>query len=1036
MRLGVELPVEARYRSTKQRLGGVVAQYERGDQVVDRRSGEVGVVLKVEPAGVAVMYRVQLAATSRYISEEHLEPASLDPVDRLRDGSLGHPREFHLRLRALLLEHAYRNDAYSGLTNARIEPKPHQVSVAARVLEKVRPRMLLADEVGLGKTIETALVLKELFSRRIAQRILIICPASLLTQWENELRSKFNEEFTVVDSITLKYLEKQGFENPFLGVDRALCSIHLARSRGRAQQVVDAGWDVVVVDEAHHLAPRPNKNKLFGLVEDLSTSVFGLLLLTATPIQLRALELFHLVELVEPGTFADLWEFDRRRTDIPKLNGLWKALVDWPVADLSDRREVLATHRQLLQEAMPSANGELERVLDQDDARLAIQRFLEQRHPYINVMVRNRKNVLGIGVRRDARTVRCPRTDLEAETYEAVTEYLRDQYDMAMGAKNNARGFLMVTYLKMLSSSTYALAQSFGRRVERLTAARKTAKARSVDTETVRDLPEVDDLLAEVEAAVPAVEQEILVLRDLIDRLNRVEDTKVKHLLAELDGLFDENPSQKVLIFTQSLDTQELLRRQLAPRYAVGVFNGRMSVYEKDQAVAIFRDRGQILISSESGGEGRNFQFCHVLVNYDLPWNPMRVEQRIGRLDRIGQQHVVRIDNLVAAGTIEERVERVLRERIGVFEESIGGLDPILGPVVEEQLEAAAFADPAQLDEEFQQIELSLERRVFEAKRMEQQLEDFILDKNSLRRDEAARILEHRTGTLLPDLREAVMEEVEALGGTVDRHADGGEVIALPLLAAQRLGWTKQPRRRGTFDPEEALRLEEIDFFAFGHPAIEQLLGEAAVSRSERLATAYETEGAAPFEGLEVVYRVRTVGLRNRERILRVRTDADGRSTADEVDRWQGPAHAASADSFAVATDPEALDHAVAASHAAAIEQLKEFQVADREDGERWLKREIDREQRIYTKRLAAAEQRVATLTDEYAAKSQSLDEGDRKILPALRGRLDKARDQVREIEEEHVREVERLQSRAEPSLDFEVVAAAFVRVRPAEARP
>jgi SNF2 family DNA or RNA helicase len=221
-----------------------VAQYARGDQVVDRRSGEVGVVLKVEPAGVAVMYRVQLAATSRYISEEHLEPASLDPIDRLRDRSLGHPREFHLRLRALLLEHAYRHDAYSGLTNARIEPKPHQVSVAARVLEKVRPRMLLADEVGLGKTIETALVLKELFSRRIAQRVLVICPASLLTQWENELRSKFNEEFTLVDSITLKYLEKQGFENPFLSLVLRILAANHSRSRPSA-----APWN------PHRVAP-------------------------------------------------------------------------------------------------------------------------------------------------------------------------------------------------------------------------------------------------------------------------------------------------------------------------------------------------------------------------------------------------------------------------------------------------------------------------------------------------------------------------------------------------------------------------------------------------------------------------------------------------------------------------------------------------------------------------------------------------------------------------------------------------------------
>jgi ATP-dependent helicase HepA len=241
---------------------------------------------------------VQFARASKYVPADQLEPVSFDPVDRLRERSIGQPGAFHLRLRALLLEHAYRHDAYSGLTNARIAPKAHQVSVAARVLEKVRPRMLLADEVGLGKTIEAALVLKELLARRIAQRILVICPASLLTQWEYELRSKFNEEFMHVDSLTLKYFEKQGHSNPFLAFDKAVCSVHLARSKGRADQIIEAGWDVVVVDEAHHLAPRPTPNKLFGLIDDLSTRVLGLLLLTATPIQLRASELFHLVELV------------------------------------------------------------------------------------------------------------------------------------------------------------------------------------------------------------------------------------------------------------------------------------------------------------------------------------------------------------------------------------------------------------------------------------------------------------------------------------------------------------------------------------------------------------------------------------------------------------------------------------------------------------------------------------------------------------------------------------------------------------------
>lgn len=1013
-----------------------MGRFSSGDQVADRRTGDLGVVLGVTRTTGSVLYRVQFPTASRYLPEDRLDAASLDPVDRLRDRSIGHLNAYHLRLRALLLEHAYRHDPYSGLTNARIEPKPHQVSVAARVLDKVRPRMLLADEVGLGKTIEAALILKELTARRIAQRILVICPASLLTQWEFELKSKFNEEFTRVNSVDLKHFEQQGHANPFLAADKLICSVHLARGKRRAEQIIDAGWDMVVVDEAHHLAPRPKKNKLFELVDELSTRVFGLLLLTATPIQLRAIELFHLVELVEPGTFTDSLEFEQRRVMIPRLNGLWKALADWPGLTSQEREELLASHLSLLQELAPAVNGRGLDALESSAVRRSLQERLEERHPYLNVLVRNRKSVLGLSGRREAETVRCPQSSHEAETYQEVIDYLRDQYDMAVGAKNNTRSFLMVTYLKILSSSTYALVQSFGRRVERLTKPKKASKPKALDMEAVRDLDEIDEIAVEVDAATLAVEEEVGVLRGLIRKLSEVEDTKARHLFKVLEQVFNSNPERKVLIFTQSLDTQEFLRRSLSQRYTVAVFNGKMSIQEKDQAVVVFRDHGQILLSTESGGEGRNFQFCHILINYDLPWNPMRVEQRIGRLDRIGQQHKVRIQNLVATGTIEERVEQVLRSRIGVFEESIGNLDPILGPDVEERLEKAAFADPARLDEEFQQIERSLEQRLFEAERMEQQLEDFILDRNSLRRDEAARILQQRGGTLLPDLREAIIKEVEALGGTVDRHADGGEVIALPPPGAQRLGWMKQPRRRGTFDPDEALRLEEIEFFAFGHPAIEQLLGEAAISQPERLTSAYEIEGRQAFEGIEVAYRVRTVGLQANERVLLVRaTDESTAPAIEQLERWSAHGRTADPASFALWHNLNALEAAIGACHAAVVEELDKFLVADREASEQRLKREEDREHRIYTKRLAAAQHRVYTLTEEYAAKSESTDEGDRRILPALRGRLEKARTLVDEVEEEHLRELEQLQARVEPTGDFEVLAAGLVRIHPPDGR-
>ncbi len=226
----------------------------------------------------------------------------------------------------------------------------------------------------------------------------------------------------------------------------------------------------------------------------------------------------------------------------------------------------------------------------------------------------------------------------------------------------------------------------------------------------------------------------------------------------------------------------------------------------------------------------------------------------------------------------------------------------------------------------------------------------------------------------------------------------------------------KQPRVRGTFDPEEAQRLEEIDFFAFGHPAVEQLLGEASTPQPDRLTTAYEVEGEEPFEGVEIVYRVRTVGLLERERILLIRAEPSRLASVEQITRWGAAGRPAEPESFALWHDNDALERAIGECHAAVIGKVDEFLAADHKAGERRLKRELDREQRIYAKRLVAAEQRVKALTEDYAKKSESDDEGDRRILPAIRGRLDKAREQVGDVENEHAREVERLQRRVEPA--------------------
>ena len=241
---------------------------------------------------------------------------------------------------------------------------------------------------------------------------------------------------------------------------------------------------------------------------------------------------------------------------------------------------------------------------------------------------------------------------------------------------------------------------------------------------------------------VPRLSAEIAELELLIDRLGDVEDSKAEQLLTALDELLTEHPDEKVVIFTQFKATQEYLRRQIERDHRVACFNGSMSIDDKEAAIKLFRGAAQVFISTEAGGEGRNLQFAHIIVNYDLPWNPMKVEQRIGRLDRIGQRRPVFIYNLACAGTVEERVLDVLEHRIRLFTESVGSLDPILGEV-EQDIERLVMLNAAKFDVAFSELEEDLEKKTREARENERVLADFVLDRASLRKDRANELLGH-----------------------------------------------------------------------------------------------------------------------------------------------------------------------------------------------------------------------------------------------------------------------------------------------------
>ena len=713
--------------------------FKPGDRVRWTAVGEAGIIRSIDDD----LAEVYISNSIQHIFTSELEHIPEDPLNDLLQGKIGRAEQYALRLQALYLKHAYRYDPCAGLSNARIEPALHQVYVANRVVSKnPRPRMILADEVGLGKTIEAGLVIKELRARGLIERVLVITPASLTIQWQQELRSKFNENFEVIDGAGVKFLSRDG-SNPWNKRDNVICSLEFARSQKNTKSITEADWDIVVFDEAHRLRRRRIGNRThttqtYKLADKLKDH-FGLLLLTATPMQLHPFELYSLIELVEPGLYS-YDEYESRSKEIPKLNKLMKRLLTW---------------EQLTRENKNDANDQLlDHDLETSEGRSQAESQLLNSHPLADVLIRNRKTEVGGFTKRRARIYMVDQTEEEARLYADITDYIVRGYNRASQEKQRAVGFVMVTYQKLLASSSYALYEGFKRRIARLEAGIEDLEDRDnssnmdkvldseQDLEMAREDENPSDLLeqyywgSEFNALESNItNEEITELKQLCQRLENIRDSKALELLRSLQNISSDH---KVLIFTQYRDTQEFLRQTLETNgYDVVIFNGGMSLDNKEMAVQIFRTKSQILITTEAGGEGRNFQFSSTMFNYDLPWNPMKIEQRIGRLDRIGQDFDVHIYNFACRGTIEESIIDVLDKRIGLFEQSVGSLEPILGEL-EKTIEKLVLT---RNNEVFHKYLKTMEDKIADARLAEQTWQNFVMDRASFRRDIASKII-------------------------------------------------------------------------------------------------------------------------------------------------------------------------------------------------------------------------------------------------------------------------------------------------------
>jgi len=481
-----------------------------------------------------------------------------------------------------------------------IKELPHQIDVAQRVLRQMGGRAILADEVGLGKTIEASIIYKELAIRGLARRALILTPASLVGQWQGELEEKFFERF-----------EAPTDPDDWHRVTKAIVSHDRARSRRHAEEILRHHWDLVIVDEAHKI--KSHRGATYQFIEKIERDF--LLLLTATPLQNDLRELYNLVTLLRPGQL-----------------GTWE---EFRAAHL-----VAGDHRQ-------PRDPEALRALTHE------------------VMIRTRRSSVVDDLNLPPRRPRHPEVKLttaERDLYDRTTQFLRRLYkegfvepvedeeaadgDEKPRRRQTKKGILQLAVIHLrqrLCSSSKALAESL-------------------------------EHLAESERISPEYRT---IARQLALRAQKI---KTHAKLNVLTAVLKETPD-RVVVFSDHRPTIELIEQRVEAlgRKAI-VYWGAHSTPERDKRIRAFHaDERSVLIATRAGSEGRNLQFCNVLVNYDLPWNPMVVEQRIGRLHRIGQTREVHIVNLAAAGTIESYILQLLDRKIKLFELVVGELDLILG---------------------------------------------------------------------------------------------------------------------------------------------------------------------------------------------------------------------------------------------------------------------------------------------------------------------------------------------------------------------
>lgn len=760
-------------------------------------------VKKADTIGDGVMIVGSMVPSGGHVdvilSGEELAHISLRRIDC--DFS-SEPWKVFLALETIRFRFASIYDPLLAMNASKVDPLPHQIAaVYGRVLKMPRIRFLLAHDPGAGKTIMAGLIIKEMKLRHLARRILIAVPGHLKDQWRRELRDKFEETFAVVDRGTASALYG---ENVWQKENQIITSVDFAKRDDIMGSLQPVQFDLVIVDEAHKMAAyrygdKINKTSRYRLGEILSANSEHLLFLTATPHKGDNENFRLFLDLLEPGFFATT---------------------------------------EMLQES-----------LDRGENNLFLRQIKEDMKGF---------DGKPLFLPRHVATPTYELSDPERELYRNVTAYVRNQFNMALAPdKKRNIGFALMVLQRRLASSSYALYRSLQRRSARLSDMLSDFEGSRQPTPKQFRFEDVEDASEEerweqervwetlsIARNRDELRKEIKTLDGLVDDAKEVIDgeheVKLQKLRETMEELDREHVDEKILIFTESKDTLEYLEKRVQNwGYVVSVIHGGMNLEARVTAEGEFRSSSRVMIATEAAGEGINLQFCHLMINYDIPWNPNRLEQRMGRIHRYGQKYEVFVYNLIARDTIEGRIFRRLFEKLDEIRDKMGNdrVYDIIGDVYYGKDLAQLLADAAigaRTEEEvLREMEITVDEDYIQ--KIKEDLTDTLATKNIdffPLDDVREKAKENR---LMPEYTADffVKAFTKAEGRIRERPGDLYVIDSIPSPIRQisredifkkSFGSVLNSYSKVTFSKDVGPKDQDAEFLTFGHPLFEAVL--------------------------------------------------------------------------------------------------------------------------------------------------------------------------------------------------------------------